>query len=777
MHRRALVVSLCLGLLLASSCSNKGATPPRAVPDRTWIGEGELGAGSGVAAGQRTVVVLDLEPGSASQRNTIPYIFDKDGAYRICIDESGQLIASAILEDASGKTVVSLDRTNLCQTVDLRAGAYALHVHHDGTAVGSDKVKAFVHPAARTPPASVKAARTPPASVTAVGGLGATSAPNPLPPTKGARYLGFGQGWLTADLFSGSPQRIRSVAGMFDNPIRFQFPSMSGSSFQCGQPSQPMRTCCFLKGGQLSDYLLGAQPFHLYDVTIAQNADCGSSDLLTYELKDSDASAISLNDALAITLYDSAATPYHFSNVEMSPLGMYPAYLVLVQATDASYAWWSQHIDERWQYVAVELPAEQIDAAVLDSLEMSMVIIYPTSDCTGTGMILYPLGLHARNDWSFAVWWVPMPSIGSVRVAHDTQMTYIEGWYQYTADGPPTVCRTLNPPSTPYGGGNSQFARTRPTLPILISDKKCRNCDLAGVNLAQTKLDQIDLTGAFLGWADLSGASLQGALLSNAVLSGATLNHANLSGANLCGTYWNATAESHGAASLTGAYLKNVNLAGANLSGATFTNASFYADGTSSCTATACDGQTAWPAQCATAAGATMTSTKMNDAYLTGVDFSGVVAQGVDFSNSILVGTAFRDATFGLDPSTAVPANFSQALLQGADFGNASATGTSFDSAYVDLTSGSEALGFTIKGPHDDFTGYWNAPGTAICVAYSYSTATVLPLVDQEGKCAGGVAPITEDCWSGAPRVPMEQSLMGAQFDKCDPFTGVDTTW
>lgn len=74
----------------------------------------------------------------------------------------------------------------------------------------------------------------------------------------------------------------------------------------------------------------------------------------------------------------------------------------------------------------------------------------------------------------------------------------------------------------------------------LLKTKTCPSCDLAGVDLSQSRLHQANLqganlSGARLNLADLSGANLRQANLSRANLAGADLSYADFEGANLQG--------------------------------------------------------------------------------------------------------------------------------------------------------------------------------------------------------------------------------------------------
>lgn len=97
----------------------------------------------------------------------------------------------------------------------------------------------------------------------------------------------------------------------------------------------------------------------------------------------------------------------------------------------------------------------------------------------------------------------------------------------------------------------SQIEETKIATNIksLQETKKCRKCDLIGVNLSNA-----DLVGADLREANLSGANLSGASLKDVKLSRANLERANLYNAELIGS------------NLSNAQLQRTNLSYANLS-------------------------------------------------------------------------------------------------------------------------------------------------------------------------------------------------------------------
>jgi tetratricopeptide (TPR) repeat protein len=98
-------------------------------------------------------------------------------------------------------------------------------------------------------------------------------------------------------------------------------------------------------------------------------------------------------------------------------------------------------------------------------------------------------------------------------------------------------------------------------LQMLLSTRRCPQCELSNAGLVQAnltgaQLQGANLVGANLSRANLSGANLTGANLAGASLHGANLQSANLTGANLTGV------------DLRGAYLNGVVLTGASLENA-----------------------------------------------------------------------------------------------------------------------------------------------------------------------------------------------------------------
>jgi uncharacterized protein YjbI with pentapeptide repeats len=97
-------------------------------------------------------------------------------------------------------------------------------------------------------------------------------------------------------------------------------------------------------------------------------------------------------------------------------------------------------------------------------------------------------------------------------------------------------------------GGGTNSSAIKDNRSTLIETRKCRYCDLRGVDLQGENLDDVDLTGALLRNSDFSGASLNNARLPNTDLTEAEFDNA---------------------------YIRNTDFSNADLERADFTGASF----------------------------------------------------------------------------------------------------------------------------------------------------------------------------------------------------------
>jgi uncharacterized protein YjbI with pentapeptide repeats len=317
---------------------------------------------------------------------------------------------------------------------------------------------------------------------------------------------------------------------------------------------------------------------------------------------------------------------------------------------------------------------------------------------------------------------------------------------------------------------------------VLISSKKCPNCNLAGADLSNLNLDAADLSYANLMGASMHYSSLIKANISYALLAGANLTNANLSGASLYNAFLNGDAALNlGAASLTGAYLKNANLAGANLGGADFSYASFYS-GTYIQTGCAQDDQNPpFTKNCASAQGANMNATKFVNAYLAGADFSSATATGASFSMAILSGANFKNAHLAWDSPTSVRTVFTGAFIGGADFTNATASGANFENAYVNFSQKGDCMLFTVSADHTKFPGFYYQYGDCPCVMFAYSAPTVVVDTDSGNICPDGNSGRCDDTSWTSPLIPRDQSTQpnSSCFDTpplCD-IDHIDPNW
>jgi len=113
-------------------------------------------------------------------------------------------------------------------------------------------------------------------------------------------------------------------------------------------------------------------------------------------------------------------------------------------------------------------------------------------------------------------------------------------------------------------------------LDQLLTDNKCKHCDLREANLIGVNIEKADLQGANLQGANLlgsrlTGANLQGANLQGANLGGSVIEKANLQGANLTKT--DLTISDFKGANLQGANFTGAKLVGTDFTGANLANA------------------------------------------------------------------------------------------------------------------------------------------------------------------------------------------------------------
>lgn len=288
----------------------------------------------------------------------------------------------------------------------------------------------------------------------------------------------------------------------------------------------------------------------------------------------------------------------------------------------------------------------------------------------------------------------------------------------------------------------ANFQNLTPTLFSLAGK------DITGAKLGQTNFTGIDMTGANLTNVDFTLTTLIKAKLDDTAINGAHFYNAQAGSATFicaqgfgnsggqklpngatCPTTPTSINPTTGAdftfaalkgADFTGATLDHAQLVAANLTSAHFDGASLVQASLQSQ-----NGQTG-PA---IVQFATFTNAKLNNALLSGVDFSGATLTNAVFDNTLLSGTLFANATMpgaSFQSSTLQSVNFSDAILQSAKFNDAKIQAPS-----VGPGSGANFSCSQLGGA--DFTN-------ASIAATNFSNA-VMPAADACCKVEGGGAP------------------------------------
>lgn len=240
-------------------------------------------------------------------------------------------------------------------------------------------------------------------------------------------------------------------------------------------------------------------------------------------------------------------------------------------------------------------------------------------------------------------------------------------------------------------------------------------------NLDGLQAEWATLTGLVLKELSITGANFQSATLQNVVFAESDLSRSRFTSAHLEGDTIIPSA------TLTSCTLMDVDFTGANLTNVDLSNAYFY--GAS-----------------ASLEGATILLAIFADAYLTGVNFSGVINadfQGVTFTNACLVNASFKDCNIA--DYLGRPTTFAGACLHGADFTGASVTGCDLFDAAVASGPGTITITMTINGvPVPLPTSYTATVG----LTAGTNNTTVCPN-GQRGPCtpADLVAPNPPGAW------------------------------
>jgi len=203
-----------------------------------------------------------------------------------------------------------------------------------------------------------------------------------------------------------------------------------------------------------------------------------------------------------------------------------------------------------------------------------------------------------------------------------------------------------------------------------LSNAKLENINLAGLNLSGDNLTDANLSGDNLSGTDLAGDNLSGVNFTNADLAKANLSGANMSGDTLTG------------ANLTGADLAGDNLSGDTLTGANLTGADLAGDNLSGLKAQ----------------GAIFTGANLNGDNLKGGAFNGDNFVGAGLSGDNLSGGNFTNALFegdNLSGSNLSDAEFSGANLSNTDLAGANLSGSDLTNANTD---GADTKGANLNG-------------------------------------------------------------------------------
>lgn len=228
------------------------------------------------------------------------------------------------------------------------------------------------------------------------------------------------------------------------------------------------------------------------------------------------------------------------------------------------------------------------------------------------------------------------------------------------------------------------------TLALVAQRKKnLAGVDLSNKRLAEIDLSSVNLTGANLTGAVLSGANLDGATLEEATLTKASLDRVTLRGGRLARLH--AAGTNLAGANLDGSYLEGADLEGADLRGASFEGASLQGTKLGKANLESANLYHA-DLHLAKLAGAsfkwaTLTGANLSGVDLTGCNFEHANAAAADFVAAKLDGSNLNDATFSntklrrtsLQRVTALRVSFAGAELDKTDFGSARLTGAVFD--------------------------------------------------------------------------------------------------
>ncbi|MCI0468898.1 MAG: pentapeptide repeat-containing protein, partial [Nitrospirae bacterium] len=265
---------------------------------------------------------------------------------------------------------------------------------------------------------------------------------------------------------------------------------------------------------------------------------------------------------------------------------------------------------------------------------------------------------------------------------------------------------------------------------VLISSRKCENCNLAGVDLSGLPLQSVDLAYANLRGANLSNSDISSAIFTGANLSGAKIAGANLQGAALyCTDLSNIDFTPAGIKFDSNPLIKKDFSCRTSLRGSTFSINVIKPQ--------------IWKFMDLNSANIIGSNGKdLNGTDLSSIDMSGIILTGVN-----LTGVKLDSANLGCDAAYAVCSNLTNvqlnnaslkktdlnnAVLCGANFSYANLEGANLYKAFLNGSSSSSNIAARFTGAFlkNANLSYANMSGA------DFSNANLF--ADSTGTCQGG---------------------------------------
>ena len=766
-----LAFSACVFL---ASCSSDNASTP--TESRTWYYESDFAANPGLEATPDQVVILDVLPSqSYTVHDEIPYRNDGAEGYVFAIPSDDPFVVRMEIRDRFGQQIAVTERGDGGVYLETPPSDYKLKVYHDGQDIPVEGSVAFIyrqHVKSALTTAGDDSSDTDSEIFSLDPGYPAYVALQFKSGDYQGQYLGLSEQtcWNQGQTFPCNllkPVPIDSTGDEFQKMTHLfsfeasDYGSCTGGSYPPFEGDYKFHSWPGDSIGQTFSYVIWSCDL---DIKCPPSQDQfpiqGETTMPAFQ-KD-----VSLPVAIQNT-EDGTMTPWasSFYTEPCSPLyGAENGYLYFSLFSSTATA---------DMFALVETFRFYKDGTQIkrDQLRAGEVALYEKEDYTGVAVVL--------SDSFARTTLIPLTQIASVAFGHFTDTTV----QFFSGSNFSDLIRTVGvnmPGNLNLEGSSVGAIKIFDSKKILVSSKKCPNCNLAGVDLSNLNLDGADLSSADLVGASLHDASLKGSDMSNASFAGANLTNVNLSGASLYNAFLNGNTDQElGAAILTGSYLKNANLAGANLGGTDFSNASFYSGAYNAGGCAQDPDNPGFTKNCASAHGANMDAAKLTGAYLVGTDFSGTTATAADFSNAVLSGATFKDAKLEWNSSTSARTHFGGAFIGGTDFTNATVSGVNFENAYVNFNAAGECMLFQVSSTHTQFPGFSFPYGDTPCVMFAFTQATVVPSTDQNNICPDGNAgPCDTSRWT-SPIIPRNQSaqLNSTCADQADWCEHIDYDW